>query len=261
MGEPHAERYHSHWNLAQNDADIQATVAHLQQTVNQNKTLARSTLTAINKWTRMRKFNKVITTCQQVLNKTSTPSPVSQPFISAPSTPPPLTRDTSCVSSPPDSINNSATSLRYTPYANSWQLTPPNVPPVKPSTPNQSIFKQLKKIVQLIINKQTKTVEKQLTSTEKEHASQWRLAQINFALQQNQNKAKPVTPTSQPNPLPSFSWLAEPAQPLPSQQQAFNTTNKGKNVVQKHTYPFNGKCYHCGQHRHQLQDCLNQKCW
>jgi len=49
--------------LARNDADIRATIARLQQTADRNKTLALSTLEAINKRTRMRKFNRVIETC------------------------------------------------------------------------------------------------------------------------------------------------------------------------------------------------------
>jgi len=48
--------------LARNDTNIQATIATLQKTVDQNKALAWKTLGDINKRNCMQKFNQVIET-------------------------------------------------------------------------------------------------------------------------------------------------------------------------------------------------------
>jgi len=202
MGEPHVQRITIIETLAQNDANIRTTIAHLQRTADRNKVQAYSTLSTMNKQRRMRKFDQVLLTCQQVTNKTPTASPVSQPFISAPSTPPPLTRDTLRASSPPNSTPTRSNSTRYTPYTNSRRLTPTNTPPIKPSTSNPSIYKQLEKVVQPIITDQAKTAAKQLTIAERELASQCQLAQINIALQ---NSQKPLTTPTQSPPTASFS--------------------------------------------------------
>jgi len=101
--------------LARNDASIRATIAGLQKTADQNKALAWKTLGEINKRHRMRKFNRVIETRRQVSKKPTISPASSQQFVSAPSTPPPLTRDASRPPSTPHSAKSTQT--RYSPYA------------------------------------------------------------------------------------------------------------------------------------------------
>ena len=195
----------------------------------------------------MRKFDRVLLTRRHVTNKTPASS-ISQPFVSAPSTPPPLTRDASRTSSSPDSAPTCSNSTRYTPYTNSRRPTPANAP---------SIYKQLEKVVQPVITNRAKAAGKQPTIAERELASQCRLAEINTALQKSQ---KPLAIPTQSPSVASSSRHTQPPRMLPSQSQSYSTANKGKDVVRKHPYPFNRKCHHCGRFGHQSQDCRNRKC-
>jgi len=204
--------------LARNDADIRSTIAHLQRTADQNKVQAYSTLSTMNKQRRMRKFDRVLLTRRQVTNKTPTSSPISQPFVSAPSTPPPLTRDASRASSPPNSTPTRSNSTQYTPYTNSQRLTPANPSPVKPPVSNPSIYKHLKKVVQPIVANRAKATGKPPTIAKRELASQRRLAQINIALQKSQKPLPTPTPLT---PTASSSRHTQPPGPLPSQSQTY----------------------------------------
>jgi len=48
--------------------------------------------------------------------------------------------------------------------------------------------------------------------------------------------------------------------PINPPTRARTWPDKGKNVVRKHPYPNNSKCYHCRVHGHFSQDCLQQEC-
>jgi len=242
-------------SLARNDADIRATIARLQQTVDRNKALAYTTLSAINNRTRMRKFNRVIEKRRQVSKKPSLSPTSSQPFISAPSTPPPLTRDASHTSSPPSSAKS--TPIRYTPYTVDQQPTPPDTFSIRPEA-TAAIYKEMEKLITPTLTHKLKSAGKNANPVRKELASQRRLAEINATLQQTQKK--PVSASTQPTADPSSSRRTQSAGPLPTQAETHKPTNKGKNVVRKHPYPSDVKCYCCGERGHYSQDCLNRKC-
>jgi len=242
-------------SLARNDVDIRATIAQLQQTTDRNKALAYTTLSAINNRTRMRKFNRVIEKRRQVSKKPSISPTSSQPFVSAPSTPPPLTRDASRTSSPPNSTKPTPT--RYTPYTVNRRLTPPDTLPITPEA-TAAIYKEMEKLITPALAYKLKSAGKTANPVRKELASQKRLAEINAVLQDNQKKL--LSTSIQPATNPSSSRHTQSAGPLPTQAETNKPTNKGKNVVRKHPYPSDVKCYCCGQRGHYSQDCLNQKC-
>jgi len=242
-------------SLAQNDVDIRATIARLQQTADRNKALAYTTLSAINNRTRMRKFNRVIEKRRQVSKKPPVSPTSSQPFVSAPSTPPPLTRDASRTSSPPSSAKSTPT--RYTPYMVDRRPTPPDTFSIRPEA-TAAIYKEMEKLITPTLAHKLKSAGKNANPVRKELTSQRRLAEINAALQQNQKK--PVSTSTQPTTGPSSSRRTQSTGPLPTQAEAHKSTNKGKNVVRKHPYPSDVKCYCCGERGHYSQDCLNRKC-
>jgi len=241
--------------LARNDASIRATIAGLQKTADQNKALAWKTLGEINKRHRMRKFNRVIETRRQVSKKPTISPTSSQQFVSAPSTPPPLTRDASCALSTPHSTKSTQT--RYSPYAGDRQSPPPNPISLSPED-TATICKQMEKLITPELAQKLQSAGQNTNSAKKESASQRRLAEINAALQQNQKKS--VATPSPPTAGPSSSRRTQSAGPLPTQTKAYRSTDKGKNVVRKHPYPNNGNCYYCGEHGHFSQDCLKCKC-
>jgi len=115
----------------------------------------------------------------------------------------------------------------------------------------------MEKLITPELANKLKSAGRTSTLAKKEIASQRRLAEINAALQQNQKK--PI-PTTQPNAIPSSSRRTQSSGPLPTQAETYKSANKGKNVVRKHPYTSNVKCYHCGKHGHYSQDCLDQKC-
>jgi len=172
-------------SLARNDADIRATIARLQQTADRNKALAYTTLNAINNRTRMRKFNRVIEKRRQVSKKTLISPTSSQPFVSAPSTPPPLTRDASRTSSPPNSAKTNTT--RYAPYTIDRRSTPPDTLPLQPED-TAAIYKEMEKLITPALAYKLKSAGRIANPVRKELASQKRLAEINATLQDNQKK-------------------------------------------------------------------------
>lgn len=241
--------------LARNDADIRATIARLQKTVDRNKALAWNTLDAMNKRNRMRKFNRVIETRRQVSKKPSISPTASQPFVSAPSSPPPLTRDASPASPSPHSTKSTQT--RYIPYTSNRRPTPPNTLSLKPEA-TAAIYKEMEKLITPTLAAKLKSAGRNSNPTRKDAASQRRLAEINTALQQNQKK--PVTAPTQSTTASSSARRTQSSGPLPTQAEAYKSNDKGKNVVRKHPYPNSGKCYHCGEHGHFSQDCLRREC-
>ena len=236
-------------------ADIRATIARLQQTADRNKALAYTTLNAINNRTRMRKFNWVIEKRRQVSKKPPVSPTTSQPFVSAPSTPPPLTRDASRTSSPPNPAKSNTT--RYAPYTVDRRPTPPDTFSIRPEA-TAAIYKEMEKLITPALAYKLKFAGKIANPVRKELASQKRLAEINAVLQDNQKK--PVSTPIQPATNPPSSRRTQSAGPLPTPAETHKSTNKGKNVVRKHPYPSNVKCYCCGQRGHYSQDCLNRKC-
>jgi len=242
-------------SLARNDADIRATIARLQQTADRNKALAYTTLNAINHRTRMRKFNRVIETRRQVSKKPPISPTTSQPFVSAPSTPPPLTRDASHTLSPPNSAKSIPT--RYAPYTVDRRPTPPDAFSIRPEA-TAAIYKEMEKLITPTLAHKLKSAGKNANPAKKEFASQRRLAEINATLQQSQKKS--LSTSIQPTANPSSSRRTQSAGPLPTRVETHKSTNKGKNVVRKHPYPSDVKCYCCGEWGHYSQDCLNRKC-
>jgi len=113
----------------------------------------------------------------------------------------------------------------------------------------------MEKLITPALAYKLKSAGKIANPVRKELASQRRLTEINAALQQNQKK--PVSTSTQPTANPSSSRRTQSAGPLPTQTEARKSTNKGKNVVRKHPYPNNVKCYCCGEQGHYSQDCLN----
>jgi len=213
-------------SLAQNDADIRATIAQLQKIVDQNKALAWTTLDVINKWNHMRKFNRVIEMCCQVLKKPPVSPATSQPFVSASSTPPPLTRDASRTLTPSHSTKSSQT--HYTPYAGNRQSTSPNTIPLDPKVTN-AIYQEMQKPITPTLTYKLKSTGQNSNPVKKELSQQRQIAEINTALQQNQKKLI-ATPT-QSTPVSSSSRRTQPAGPLPTQAKAYKSADKGKNVV------------------------------
>ena len=241
--------------LARNDTNIWAAIATLQKTADQNKALAWKTLSDINKRNHMRKFNRVIKTRRQVSKKPSNSLSSSQPFISAPLTPPPLTRDALRTLSSPHSAK--LTQTCYSPYAGGRRL--PSSNPVSLSPKDTAVIcKQMEKLITPELAYKLQSAGRNTNSAKKESASQRRLAEINMALQQNQKKQIPTS--TQLTAIPSSSRRTQSAGPLPSQTQAYKSSDKGKNVVRKHPYPNNGNCYFCGKHGHFAQDCLEREC-
>jgi len=241
--------------LARNDASIRATIAGLQKTADQNKALAYKTLGEINKRTQMRKFNRVIETRRQVSKKPATSPTSSQHFVSAPSSPPPLTRDASRAPSTPHSAKSTQT--RYTPYAGNRRSPAPNPISLSPED-TATICKQMEKLITPELAQKLRSAGQNANSAKKESASQRRLAEINTALQQSQKKSVATPPP--PTAGPSSSRRTQSAGPLPTQTKTYKPTDKGKNVVRKHPYPNNGNCYYCSKHGHFSQDCLERKC-
>jgi len=203
----------------------------------------------------MRKFNRVIKTCRQVSKKPTISPASSQQFVSAPSTPPPLTRDASCASSTSHSAKSTQT--RYSPYAGNRRSPPPDPISLSPED-TTSICKQMEKLITPELAQKLQSAGRNANPVKKESASQRRLAEINVALQQNQKKS--VTTSSPPIAGPSSSRRTQSAGPLPTPTQTYRSAGKGKNVVRKHPYPNNGNCYYCGKHGHFSQDCLERKC-
>lgn len=242
-------------SLARNDADIRATIARLQQTADRNKALAYTTLSAINNRTRMRKFNRVIEKRRQVSKKPPVSPTTSQPFVSAPSTPPPLTRDASRTSSPPNPTKPTPT--RYAPYTVDRRPTPPDTFSIRPEA-TAAIYKEMEKLITPALAYKLKSAGKITNPVRKEVASQRRLAEINAALQQGQKK--PIPTSTQQTATSSSSRRTQSARSLPTRTKTHKPTNKGKNVVRKHPYASNVKCYCCGEWGHYSQDCLNRKC-
>jgi len=130
--------------LARNDASIWVTIAGLQKTADQNKALAYKTLGEINKRNRMRKFNRVIETRRQVSKKPTVSPTSSQQFVSAPSSPPPLTRDAS--RTPSTTHSTKSTQTRYSPYAGNRRSPPPNPVSLSPED-TTTICKQMEKLI------------------------------------------------------------------------------------------------------------------
>jgi len=242
-------------SLARNDADIRATIARLQQTADRNKALAYTTLSAINNRTRMRKFNRVIEKRRQVSKKPPVSPTSSQPFISAPSTPPPLTRDASRTSSTPSPTKS--TPPRYAPYTVDRRPIPPDTFSIRPEA-TTAIYKEMEKLITPALAYKLKSAGKIANPVRREFASQKRLAEINAALQDSQKK--PISTSIQPTATPSSSRRTQSAGLLPAQTETHRPTNKGKNVVRKHPYPNDVKCYCCGKQGHYSQDCLDRKC-
>jgi len=155
--------------LARNDASIRATIAGLQKTTDQNKALAWKTLGDVNKRHRMRKFNRVIETRHQVSKKPTISPTSSQQFVSAPSTPPPLTRDASCAPSTPHSAKSTQT--RYSPYAGGRQSPPPNPISLSPED-TATICKQMEKLITPELAQKLRSTGRNANSAKKESASQ-----------------------------------------------------------------------------------------
>jgi len=147
-------------SLALNNADVRATIARLQKTTDRNKALAWKTLEDINKRTRMRKFNRVIELRQQVSKQPPVSPATSQPFVSAPSTPPPLTRDASRRSSPPNSAKSTQT--RYTPYTDNRRSTPPNTVPLDPKV-TDALYQEMQKLITPALAYKLKSADETLT--------------------------------------------------------------------------------------------------
>jgi len=191
----------------------------------------------------MRKFNRVIEKRRQVSKKPPVSPTSSQPFVSAPSTPPPLTRDASRTSSPPSSAKSNTT--RYAPYTVDRRPTPPDTLPIRPED-TAAIYKEMEKLITPALAYKLKSAGRIANPVRKEFASQKRLAEINAVLQDNQKK--PISTSILPTAASSSS------------QRTHRPTNKGKNVVRKHPYPSDVRCYCCGKQGHYSQDCLNRKC-
>jgi len=112
----------------------------------------------------------------------------------------------------------------------------------------------MEKLITPELTQKLRSVGRNANPAKKQSASQRRLTEINTALQQNQKKS--VTTSPQSTTTPSTSRRTQSAGPLPTQTQTYKSTDKGKNVVQKHPYPNNGNCYYCSEHGHFSQDCL-----
>ena len=186
--------------LARNDASIRATIASLQKTVDQNKALAWKTLGDIYKRNRMRKFNRVIETRRQVSKKPPTSPTTSQPFVSALSTPPPLTGDTSRALTASHSAKPTQTC--YSPYAGGRRSPPSNSISLSPED-TATIYKQMEKLITPELAQKLRSVGRNANPAKKQSASQRRLTKINTALQQSQKKS--VTTSSQLTTTPSTS--------------------------------------------------------
>jgi len=156
-------------SLALNNADVRATIARLQKTADRNKALAWKTLEDINKRTRMRKFNWVIELHRQVSKQPPISPATSQPFVSAPSTPPPLTRDASRTSSPPNSAKSTQTC--YTPYTDNQRSTPPNTVPLDPKV-TDALYQEMQKLITPALAYKLKSAGRNANPAKKEHSQQ-----------------------------------------------------------------------------------------